>query len=124
MQTRDQQRALYAYRCVQPFDKDQLKAYKVHVDSFGANLLKSGLATALSFLERERKARDKKEQDEASIFLDHLKSAGIPGIEKGKDESIGAQVRKLETEQYILASREARKIAIWFRRAVQAQGAD
>ncbi len=124
MQTRDQQRALYAYECVQKVAKDKLNDYKVHVNSFGANLLKSGLAASICFLERERKERDKKEQDKASDFLGHLKSAGIPGIDTNKDESIGAQVRKLETEQYILASREARKIAIWFRRAVQAQGTE
>lgn len=114
MQTRDQQRALYAYECIQKVGKDKLNDYKVHVNSFGANLLKSGLSAALSFLER----------DGASDFLGHLKNAGIPGIDTNKNESIGAQVRKLETEPYMLASREARKIAIWFRRAVQSQGAE
>lgn len=118
MQTRDQQRALYAYKCVQEVPKDKLNDYKVHVNSFGANLLKSGLAAAISFLER----------DKADAFLRHLQAAGIPRINTLADEkqppTLGAQVRKLETEPYILASREARKIAIWFRRAVQAQGAE
>ena len=118
MQTRDQHRALYAYECVQNVAKDKLNDYKVHVNSFGANLLKSGLAASICFLER----------DKADAFLRHLQAADIPGINPQADEkqppTIGAQVRKLETEQYILASREARKIAIWFRRAVQAQGTE
>lgn len=123
MITRDQQRAKHAYERVEKVPEKEQNDYKVHVNSFGANILRSGLAAAVGFLER----------DKAWLFLDHMADAGIPNLQVPRDESsdkraceerareFSKRVRELELADYMLATREALKIALWFRRAIQAQ---
>lgn len=113
MQTRDQQRALHAYGCVEKVDTKERNDYKVQVNSFGANILRSGLAAAVSFLERDK--------DKALLFLGHLRTAHIPGIDLNSKDSFPEQIRNLKLDAYMLATRETLKVALWFRRAVQAQ---
>lgn len=110
MMTRDQQRAQHAYQCVGKVEENNRKDYKVQVNSFGANVLRSGLAAAVGFLER----------DKASLFLEHLAGANIPNLE-GAGDKFPERVRELPLAEYMLATREALKMALWFRRAVQAQ---
>ena len=120
--TRDQQRAMHAYGRVEKVPKERRADYKALVNSFGALVLRSGLAAALAFVERKKK---KSEETAEALFLDHLAAATIPGLENIKrgGELPGA-VRGLDVAPYMLATREVLKLSIWFRRAAQATFAE
>lgn len=124
---RDQQRALYAYTKVGEVvaDRDvEFKEYKIAVHAIGAEIMRSGLAAAMSELERKqaRKAVGK--------LMTHLAGAGIPGLlpRNGQSEPIGdelpGQVRALHVGAYMLATREMLQVILWFKRAVQAYGVE
>lgn len=116
MSTRDQKRALHAYQCVEKIAKQDkpIKAkYKILVNGLGASILRSGLAATVAFIEREKNAKA------VTLLLDHLAAAEIPGI-TGAGATLPGQVRKLERDAYILATRELLRVVLWFRRAVQA----
>lgn len=114
MKTRDQQRALHAYQCVGAVDERLREDYKVAVNGLGPNVIRSGLAGAVAFLERQRK------RDAVKLFLDHLGKAQIPGLENKDHRSLPDAVRGLDLAGYMLASRETLRVAQWFKRAVQA----
>ncbi|MEO5378081.1 MAG: type III-B CRISPR module-associated protein Cmr5 [Magnetococcus sp. DMHC-6] len=111
--TNDQKRAAHAYDCVQGVGKDQLKEYKIAVNSLATNIKRCGLAAAMAFLERGS------DRDANTLLIDHLKRANIAGI-TDSTESLTKQVSELELTKYMLATRELLKWMIWFRRAVQA----
>lgn len=118
--TRDQARAHHAYRCVAAVTGKKLRDdYKVRVNSFGSDLMRSGLAATLASIERER-AREGRGPSAASLFLDHLAAANVPGLKEADGEHLPAAVRELGVDEYMLATREMLKLAAWFRRAVQA----
>ena len=77
--------------------------------------MRSGLAAAISGLER----RNKKSKDGASTLLDHLAKASIPGLEGASDTTIGETVRRLPVADYMLATRETLQVVLWLTRAVQ-----
>ena len=120
--TRDQERAQHAYSRVREL-RDKLrpqeqKKYKAAVEKLGADILKSGLVAALAFQERNRK--DKSCQ---RLFAD-LAEAKIPGldVDSAADPvaAIPAKVRELAAADYMLATREALKVAHWLKRVAQA----
>jgi CRISPR-associated protein Cmr5 len=111
--TRDQERARHAYACVAQVDKQHRDDYKVAVNALAAHVMRSGLAASLAFLER------KNAPDGARLLLDHLGAARIPKLEGGHQQ-VAAQARQLGLEDYMLATREVLKVAVWLKRAVQA----
>jgi CRISPR-associated protein Cmr5 len=113
MLTRDQRRALHAYDCVDrvPKDPNQQKDYKIAVNDLGANILRSGLCGALAAVQRLG-AR-------GGVLLEHLASAGVPGLEGAKADDLAQRVRELDVEAYIIATREMLQVALWLKRATQ-----
>lgn len=121
--TRDQQRAVLAYRLVGAVvDPGHRKDYRIAVHAFGANLLRSGLAGAMSDLERRGVG--------GQTMLSHLVEFSIPPLRQiaqpdGRPEpvtgtTLPAAVRALPLADYILATREMLKVVSWLKRAVQA----
>lgn len=114
--SRDQERARYAYRCVAEVQEGERADYKVIVNGLGANVLRSGLAGTMSFIERNKShATDR--------LLTQLARAGIPalGAPQSQGREMPALVRALDVDAYMLATREFLKVSVWFKRAVQAQ---
>lgn len=116
MITRDQERAQHAYKSFASLQAAQRENYKVLVNGLGANILRSGLAATIAFLERE----NARSRAEAKLLLDHLGAARIPGLVGTDSATLPARVRALEVEPYMLATREMLRVVLWFRRAVQA----
>ena len=114
MLTRDQQRALHAYGCVDKVAKDpnQQKDYKIAVNDLGANILRSGLCAALAAVQRLG--------ERGRLLLEHLASADIPGLEGAKADDLAQRVRELDVEAYMIATREMLQVALWLKRATQA----
>jgi CRISPR-associated protein Cmr5 len=109
---RDQRRALYAYEVVGQMPKDKQKNYKIATNDLGANILRSGLCAALAAVQRLGKGGE--------LLLTHLAGAGVPGLEGASAETLAQNVRELDAEQYMIATREMLQIAMWLKRAVQA----
>jgi CRISPR/Cas system CMR-associated protein Cmr5 small subunit len=118
--TRDQERARHAYRCVEGVadsGADSERDYLIAVADLGAHILRSGLAAALASLQRERDGR-------GGRVLQHLARAGLPGVQwEGGDDTddFVAAVIRLDVDGYMLATREALRVAAWLRRAAQAR---
>jgi CRISPR-associated protein Cmr5 len=88
--------------------EDKLDGYRAAVNDLGANILRGGLAAALAALERRS----------AGLVIEHLAMAGVSGLEDATREDLGARVRGLGLDQYVVASREFLQLAAWLRRAV------
>jgi CRISPR-associated protein Cmr5 len=112
--TRDQQRALHAYQCVERVPDTERNDYKTRVGDLGSTVLRNGLAAALAFLEREH------EKKAVARLLSDLASAKLPGLSEAKGPDLPKRVRDLELRGYMLATREMLHLAVWFQRAVQA----
>lgn len=114
---RDQQRALHAYRCVgEVAAANDRKDYKIAVNDLGANILRVGLAGAMAALERLK--------ERGQTLLGHLASAGAPGLVGASAVDLPDRIRRLPTDDYMLATREFLQIATWLKRAVQATFGD
>lgn len=115
--TRDQQRACHAYDRVGKLHSDpDRKSYKVLVNSLGPNIIRSGLVAAIAFIQR-----DKSQSMQKQFALD-LAEAFPPEFDipnSGLDD-MAQCIRHLEPEQYMLVTRETLKLALWFKRALQA----
>jgi len=109
---RDQQRALHAYDAVAKVPPTERKDYKSAVNDLGTNILRSGLCAAIAAVQRTDKR--------GAALLAHLASAGVPGLEGATAHDFAKRVRELDTDQYILATRELLQIASWLKRAAQA----
>lgn len=109
---RDQRRALHAYACVR--DLADTRDYRNAVNDLGANILRSGLCAALAALQRRK-------DNGARMVLLHLAGAGIPGLDGASDGDLAARVRDLDLDAYLIATREALRVAAWLKRAVQAK---
>ena len=121
--TRDQRRAQYAYQCageVMKLGDQQRQEYRTLVMGLGPLVLRSGLVTALAFLQRRAKDEDR---NAAAILFEHLASADIPGLRPDRGEApeqICALARHLELEPTMLATRELIKVVEWLKRAAEA----
>lgn len=123
MHTRDQERALLVYQCADKVIEPSLRGdYKVLAKDLGANIMRTGLCAALAFVQRNAKGNGTagKHKNAAGIFLEHLAEAmhAIPALKQVTGAGLFAEVRKLELNEYMLATREMLRLAIWFRRAV------
>lgn len=112
MPLRNQQRALHAYDAVASVERQQRPDYKIAVNDLGANILRSGLCAAIASVQRLGSRGD--------VLLDHLASAGVPGLEGATAQDLAERVRGLDVDGYILATREILQVAMWLKRAVQA----
>ena len=110
---RDQRSALYAYKVVSEVPEGQRRDYKIVVNDFGANVLRSGLCAAIARLERETGGR-------GGLLLGHLAGAGLPGLEGVSPDDLPGRVRALDVEAYMIATREVLQMAAWLKRAAQA----
>jgi hypothetical protein len=109
---RDQQRARHAYACVARVPVADQRDYEIAVNDLGANILRGGLCAALAALQRLGPRGD--------LVLEHLATAGIPGLEGADKTNLVKKVRGLGTDEYVLATREMLRVAAWLKRAVQA----
>jgi CRISPR-associated protein Cmr5 len=109
---RDQQRALHAYQVVGAVPEEERKDYEIVVNAFGANILRGGLCAALAVIQRRGSG--------GARLLDHLATAGVPGVDGASGSDLFTRVRTLDAEAYVIASREMLHVAAWLKRAVQA----
>jgi CRISPR-associated protein Cmr5 len=114
--TRDQARAAHAYDIVGKLPRDDVKNFKIVVNSFGATVLKGGLCAAVAWAQRyhDAAARDR--------LLEALGAAGIAGVGRVSAAELPRTIRTLAAEDYMLATRDALAAIVWLRRAVQAAG--
>ncbi len=112
MPLRDQQRALHAYNAVIKVQSQQRKDYEIAVNDLGANILRSGLCAAIASVQRLGNRGD--------VLLEHLASAGVPGLESATAQNLAQRVRELDADSYMMATRELLEVATWLKRAVQA----
>lgn len=117
--TRDQKRACHAYERVKQVQKEELKDYRVLINSLGPNIIRSGLVASLSFLQRYK--GDKAKQHVACDLSKGLKLCGVLEEEYDNVNDFADCVRKLGSEKYMLTTRETLKLVQWLKRALQAQ---
>jgi len=109
---RDQQRALFAYAAVGEVPERQMDHYKIAVNDLGANILRGGLCAAIAAVQRLK--------EKGSLLLEHLANANVPGLAGATREDLARRVRELGADEYMLATREMLRVAVWLKRAVQA----
>ena len=112
MPTRDQARALHAYRAVAQVGADQQGDYKIAVNDLGANILRSGLCAAIASVQRLGQR--------GYVLLGHLASADVPGLDGATAQDLAQRVYELDADSYMLATRELLQVTTWLKRAVQA----
>lgn len=112
MPLRDQQRALHAYEAVAAVPHQQQKDYAIAVNDLGANILRSGLCAAIASVQRLG--------NRGEVLLGHLAAARAPGLEDATAQNLAERVRRLDVDDYMLATRELLRVATWLKRAVQA----
>lgn len=113
---RDQQRALHAYGVVSGIPPSQQRDYKIAVDDLGANILRSGLCAAIASVQRLNRDHDKR----GDVLLGHLATANVPRLEGATAQNFAEKIRKLDADDYMIATRELLQVATWLKRAVQA----
>ena len=111
---KDHERAQHAYERVRAVAAAERDNYKVAVNALGPNVVRSGLAATIAFLERRK-------DEGAKALRDDLAAAGISGLEGSTAADFGDRIRRLGTKDYMLATREFMRVALWFKRAVQAR---
>lgn len=116
---RDQERSRHAYSSVSHVPLEDRESYKARVQNLGPTVLRNGLAAALAFLDRDAARPDSPPQRAAIALRSHLAAAHIPALPNATGASLGVDVRRLDTDAYILATREVLRLCVWFKRAVQ-----
>ena len=117
---KDQQRALWAYeRARAAHDDNKLDEYEIAAQAFAATLHRSGLAIAVSVLER-----NKSRSGYQSLLTDI--SARLPlhdGDEPPRGYDWPSAVRALnDVSKYMIMTREVLACVTWLRRACRALG--
>jgi len=110
--TRDQRRALFAYKAVSEVSAGDRPDYKAAVEGLAANVLRNGLSAALAAVERLGRRGE--------LLLEHLAAGGLPGLEGVTGRELPDRVRRMNVDAYMLATREMLQVAAWLKRAVQA----
>lgn len=114
--TREQARAQHCYQRVRDLNEGQLKDYKVLVNGLGPNIIRSGFAGALAFVQRYRN------QEIAERFGKDL-AEGLPEAFEIEDNlnSLTNSAFERDRTSYMLLTREILHLARWFKRAIQAR---
>ena len=118
--TRDQRLAILAYTHVKEVSRERQDEYRTLVHGLGPLVLRSGLVTALAFLQRKTEDRG---DDPARLLFEHLARADIPGLGADSGEAadqICERARHLDLETTMLATRHLIKVVEWLKRAVEA----
>lgn len=128
--TRDQERAILAYRAVST-GEDALRTaegklltekefgeYKILVYGLGPQVMRSGLSATLSFIER------RKGETAARHLLEVLAKSNLPGLSGVEAGKLAHTIRHLAVEEYMLVTREVLALSIWLRRAVQGRDSE
>jgi len=112
---RDKQRAVMAYGHFAAVNNGAREKYGIIVNGFCGTLVRSGLASAMSYLERDGGPA-------AVLFRNHLAQALAPFLNNPPvtGQNLPAVVRALPDADYMLVSREALRAAVWYKRAIQA----
>ncbi len=120
--TREQIRAIWAYDAVTRVHSRRecdFDNYRTLINGFGPNIIRSGLVAAFAFVQRYH------DKDARTLFLQQLAEgdalAHVPALadSNGAEKLLG-NVRKLPADSYMLATREALRLALWLKRAAQA----
>ena len=119
---KDQERALWAYERARAVSNSRdlaLDDYEIAVQAFGATLLRSGLAVAVSMLERNTKHPAYR-----SLLSDMAGQLPLPdGNGQVDTEDWPSAIRGLDdVPTYMLKTREALACVTWLRRACRALG--
>lgn len=109
---RDQQRALYAYQVVSMVPQELQKDYSNAVNRLGTNILQSGLCAAIASVQRLK--------GRGTLLLEHLASAGVAGLDGAQAGDLAKRIRELDTDAYMIATREILAVTSWLKRGVQA----
>lgn len=109
---RDQQRALHAYEAVSGIPESEREPYWTAVSNLGPHILRGGLCAALAGLQRLGKRGES--------LMGHLAAARVPGLVGATKEDLAKKARELDSEAYIIATRELLQVATWLKRAAQA----
>lgn len=116
-QTRDQQRAKWAYEAVRRVHDGgegdgagEWAKYEGVVMGLPVVILRCGLVGAVAWLRRQK--------DPGLEVCRDLTRAGVPGL-GGEPEQLLARVSGLPLSQYMVATREALKLAGWLKQAAQ-----
>ena len=115
---KDQERALTAYRWAgeaKAANPSLIEEYETAVQGFAAALLRSGLAVAVSVLERSAN------RGGFALLLAHLGGWKLPGIDGVPATDWPGRVRLISNVgQYMQATRELVALLSWLRRACRA----
>jgi hypothetical protein len=100
-------------------ERRSLDEYEIAVQSFAAALLRSGMAAAVSVLERS------KDREGFKLLLQNLASHPLPGIAACEASAWPSMVRELaDVARYMQAMRELVALLGWLRRACRALGVE
>ena len=112
---RDKERAVMAYGHFAAVNGGDREKYGIIVNGFCGTLVRSGLASAVSYLERVGGPA-------AALFQGHLAHALSPFLNQPgvTGQALPDVVRALPDAAYMLVSREALRTAVWYKRAIQA----
>lgn len=116
--TRDQARAAHAYDVVSRLPKDDVKNFKIVVNSFGATMLRGGLCAAVAWAQRYH------DPAASRRLLEALGAAGIAAVGPVEAADLAQTIRQLPPDGYMLATRDTLAVIVWLRRAVQAASAE
>lgn len=109
---REQRRAAYAYDVAGKARQSSCwPRYQGVVMGLPVVILRCGLVGAIAWLHRQDAA--------GKLVRQHLGAAGVPGLKVEADELL-PRACGLGLPQYMVATREALKVAGWLQRAVQA----
>lgn len=118
--TADQLRAATAFDCVADVAKnhpDEQAEYRTAAMSLGGHVRRNGLVAALAYYQRSPKA------GWARLLFMHIAQAGIHGLTGAGENPVSEiphRARSLTRPDYLLATREMLRFALWLRRAAQA----
>jgi CRISPR-associated protein Cmr5 len=96
--------------------ESQRDDYETAVNDLGANIRRSGLCAALAAVQRLG--------GRGELLLAHLAAANVPGLEGTTANDLARRARELDTDAYMIATREMLQVAAWLKRAAQASRGD
>ncbi len=112
----DQKRAAYAWTCVQQVPEKQQRDYENLAKGAPALIMNNGLMQTLAFYESKKEHHQKLQQD----ILHWLQTCGL--LHRTEYAAAMAELYRMSTSNYRLASMEALEILKWIRQLAAAHG--